>query len=143
MDSTRRKPGRRPTISDDELVAQADLGLSQSEIARHFTALGRPISQQRVGQRLNAIREGAKDRESRLLPWVVRTEHAGGHVYLMVVALAKREKGLGITPYQLQLAKQLEKWLREREGVMTYDYEAGFQVRNRRPTDGDTLLTAA
>jgi hypothetical protein len=120
-----------------------DQGLGASAIAQHLTNLGRKISQQAISKRMQRLREVDEERANYVLPWRVRTEHSRGHIYEMVVALGKHQKGQGVTPYQLELAGKLEKYLRDRgDAVMTYDRDAGFILRNRRPDDGQGALAA-
>jgi hypothetical protein len=119
-----------------------DQGLGASAIAQHLTNLGRKISQQAISKRMHKLREVDEERVNYVLPWRVRTEHSRGHIYEMVVALGKHQKGQGITPYQLELARKLETYLRARDAVVMYDRDAGFILRNRRPDDGHGALAA-
>lgn len=141
--SDKRRGGPTPKVSDDEIRALLDKGLNGSQIAKHFTGLGRKITAAAIYLRIQKLRDASESEANRILPWSVRTEHGDGWVYKATVALAKREKGLGVTPRDLEMAKQLEKFLRDRDAVISYERESGFVLRNRRATDGDTPIVAA
>lgn len=135
-----RRGGRRSQISDDEIRSLMDKGMRATQIAQHFTQRGRSITQQAISLRIKRLTEDGEERANRLLPWPVRTEHARGWVYTAVVAYAKHQQGAGITPAQLDQSRKLEQYLKDRDAVVTYDHDAGFILRNRRPEDGATAL---
>lgn len=141
MDDTRRG-GRRPKVSDQEIRDFMDQGLGASDISRHLTDRGKPITQQGISKRVQRLRDADEERANYVLPWRVRTEHSRGWVYEAVVALGKHQKGRGVTPYQLDQARKLEEYLRKRDAVVMYDRDAGFIIRNRRPDDGPNALVA-
>lgn len=138
MTEPRRRRGRAPSISDDEIQKLLDEGLNQSEIARWFTERGRSITAQAISLRVKRIREDQK--ENYILPWAVRTVHSTGFVFHAVVAYAKWRRGEALTDRQKTELRQLEQKLHELDAVITYDYHQGFVLRNRRPDDGPNLL---
>jgi len=136
-----RRGGARSAISDDEIVALLDDGMNYSEIARHFTDRGRSITQQAISLRVRKIRDKEEDRSKYILPWSVRSPaHTQGWVYRAAVAYGKRQSGRGISPQDVKLAKDLEAFLLRQDAVLSYDYNEGFVLRNRRPGDRDGLL---
>jgi len=143
MEARRRGGWNNSTVSDQEVRDLLDGGMSKaSEIARHLTANGKPISQQAISKRIRNIRDADEERANYILPWRVNSRHAYGWVYISAVALGKHLKGIGLTPAQLTQAAELEEFLRERDAVLTYDHERGFLLRNRRPDDGPGALAA-
>jgi len=136
-----RRGGRKPSISDDEIVAKLDEGLNYSEIARHFTDQGRSITQQAISLRVKRIREGQEDRAKYILPWPVRSpQHTQGWVYRAAVGYGKRQSGRGASPQELKWARELEAFLLRNDAVLTYSYNDGFMLRNRRAGDSELLV---
>jgi hypothetical protein len=120
-----------------------DKGLNAKQIAEHFTTLGRQISGEAIRLRINRIRSKDEERARFLLPWRVKSpEHTQGWVYTAVRAYAKWQKGAGLTPYELDQARQLDEYLKSRDAVLTYDHASGFTIRSRRPGDGPSALVA-
>lgn len=119
-----------------------DKGLNARQIAEGFTNGGRSITAEAIRQRINRMRDEDEERANFLLPWRVRQEHSQGTVYKAIVAHAKHQKGLGVTPYELDLERQLLEKLQPRNAVIGYDRDSGFVVRNRRPGDGTSALVA-
>lgn len=131
----------RSAIGDDEIKALLDQGLSKSAIARHFTERGRSITQQAISLRVRKIQEDDTDRSQYILPWVIRTPtHTQGWVYRAVKAYAKFRQGKGVSPQELAWLRELEQALTDHDAVITYDYNKGFMLRDRRPQDGPSLL---
>lgn len=132
--------GRPSSISNDEIIPLLDKGMTASEIARYFTGRGRPITQQAISLRRAKIRDGEQDRTRNSMPWVVRTEHSTGWVYRAASAYGKWRVGRGVSPQEMKWARALEDWLIQNDAVLTYDYNEGFMLRNRRPGDREGLL---
>lgn len=135
MTEARRRRGPQPAIDESELRKLADQGLSGSAIARQ---LG--VSPQAVNKRLQRLREQDQDRAAFLLPWSVRSEHADGYVYRAVVAYGHRMRGEALNQRQRTELSELEAFLHRHAAVVTYDYNKGFMIRNRRQDDGPGLL---
>lgn len=135
MTEARRPRGARTDLTDDELWRLHEQGMSGSEIARRT---GR--SAQAVNFRLKRIREQRQDTGNYLLPWAVKNAHATGYVYRAVLAHAHRQRGEALTVRARTELAALEEFLHEHDAVVTYDYNQGWQIRNRRPEDGRRLV---
>lgn len=135
MTEARRRRGPQPAINDDELRALVEKGMSGSAIARE---LG--VSATAVNKRLQRLREKDQDRAAFLLPWAVRSEHADGYVYRAVLAYGHRMRGEALNQRQRTELAELEAFLHQHDAVVTYDYNQGFMIRNRRPGDGPSLV---
>jgi len=140
MTSAERRPPRSG-IEDDEIKTLLEQGMNKSEMARWFTERGRRITQQAIGQRIKRIQEDADSQSRYVMPWVVRSpHHTQGWVYRAAVAYGKMRNGKGVSPQELRWMRELEEFLAKNEAVLTYDYNKGFMLRNRRPDDGPSML---
>ncbi len=140
MHAVDRRPPRSG-IEDEEIQKLLDKGLNKKEIADWFTERGRRISPQAVGQRVQRILDEEDARTRYVMPWVVRSPlHAQGWVYRAAVAYGKMRQGKGVSPQELRWMRELEEFLATHEAVLTYDYNKGFMLRNRRPGDGPSML---
>jgi hypothetical protein len=133
-------PGRTSDITDEEIRHLMDQGLSASAIARHFTERGRRRTAQAMALRVRKLRDQAAERANYILPWRIQDAHGSGWVYKSALAYAKQRAGRGVTPDELKMSRELEYMLSERDAVLTYDYNQGFQIRDRRPDDGPGVL---
>lgn len=128
-------------IGDDEIATLMAQELNNTQIAKWFTERGRSITQQAISMRVRRILERDMERTKYVLPWMVRSpEHAQGWVWRAVLAYAKMRKGRGVSAQDIKLARSLEDFLFKEEAVVTYDWNKGFMLRDRRPEDGASLL---
>lgn len=138
-----RRGGAAPKVTDDEIRTLLDRSMNGAQISRYFTERGRTISPQAISLRLKAIRSADEERAGYILPWVVKSpEHTQNWVYKAVVAYAKHNQGRALSPRELDMARDLTKYLEGRDAVVGYDHKTGFYLRDRRPSDGDNLLVA-
>jgi hypothetical protein len=135
MVEARDRGGRRPSVSDEQIRALLDKGLSNAAIAREVG-----LTPQAIGPRVKKIRERDEERANYLLPWVVREQHATGWVYRAVRGYAKRRRGEGASPRELSEGAELEAYLHREDAVVGYDYNRGFYLRSRQPDDGPSML---
>lgn len=135
MTEARRTWGRRPSVSDDDIKAMLAKGMSGAAIGRHVG-----LTQQAINQRIKRIREEAAGKAEFLLPWAVKQAHATGYVHRAVLAYAHRQRGEALSPRARTELAALEEFLHEHDAVVTYDYNQGWQIRNRRPDDGRRLV---
>lgn len=134
----RRRGGATPKVTDDEIRALLDKGLNGAQIARQVG-----LTPQAISLRLKTIRSVDEERAGLILPWVVKSpEHTQNWIYKAVRAHAKHSQGRGVSPRELDMSRELERYLRERNAVIGYDHRDGFFLRDRRPSDGDTLIVA-
>jgi len=139
--SDERRGGAPLKVSDDEIRALLDKGLNGAQMARHFTERGRRMTPQAISLRLKKIREQGEERAGLILPWAVKSpEHTQNWVYKAVVAWAKHNQGRGVSPRELDMSRDLERYLHKRKSVVGYDHKTGFFLRDRRPSDGDGML---
>lgn len=132
----RRYRGVRTDLNDDDLWRMySEHGMSGSEIARRT---GR--TPQAINFRLKRLRENRVETNGYLLPWAVKAAHATGYVHRAVIAYAHRQRGEALTLRQRTELEQMEMFLREHDAVITYDYNQGYAIRNRRPEDGHRLV---
>lgn len=135
----RRQP--RTGIQDEDIQDLLDRGMTKVEIADHFTALGKRISSQGITWRIKRMQENIHERSRFVMPWVVRSPtHTQGWVYKAAVAYGKARNGRGVSPQELRWMRELEQFLAAYDAVLTYDYNKGFMLRNRRPEDGPSML---
>lgn len=110
-------------------------GMSGSQIARQ---VGR--TPQAINMRIKRIREEEAGQSEYLLPWAVKQAHATGYVHRAVIAYAHRQRGEAISSRARTELAQLEEFLHQHGAVITYDYNQGFMIRERRPEDGRRLI---
>lgn len=135
MDVERRRRGKQPAVTDEQIQAFLDKGLNGSAIARQVG-----LTPQAISLRIKRLRADEADKQNYRLPWSVRVAHTTGYVYRAVVAYAKYRRGEPLTERERQERVQLEEYLHREEAVVTYDYNRGFMLRGRRPSDGPSHL---
>lgn len=136
MTEARRTRGAKSHVSDQEISDLYDqLG--------NYSAVGRKVglTPQAISLRMKAIREKQEDRARYILPWAVRVEHSQGWVYRAAKAYAKWRRADAISPRELAEARELEEFLASQDAVLTYDYNRGFAIRNRRAGDRPGILS--
>lgn len=145
MKAERRGGWHLEKVSDQEIQDKLDAGIDTAAgVARAFRNEGIEITQQAISARLRKMREDKDERAGRVLPWAVRSpDHSTGWVFLAARAYATWQKGGGLDPRELKLAKELDGYLRQHDAVLTYDRSRGFLMRNRRPDDGPSGLATA
>jgi hypothetical protein len=128
----RRRGGATPKVTDDEIRALLDKGLNGAAIARQVG-----LTPQAISLRLKTIRSVDEERAGLILPWVVKSpEHTQNWIYKAVRAYAKHSQGRGVSSRELDMARDLEEYMRDRgDGVVGYDHKDGFYFRARRSGD--------
>jgi len=140
------EPIRRPSrqkITDAELSAWKEEGLTYTEMQRRLEQLGRPIlTTAGLSYRWKQI-EAKRGEDSRILPWTIAVEHSQNfYMYSAVLAYGKMRKGLGLSDKDRRLAREFEQQMQEAGTVLYYNRDEGFVLRRRRPDDGPSMLVS-
>ena len=141
---------------DQELIKMVDAGLTHQAIAdRVSSEVGQPVSRSAVSAALH--RAGASKNNHRykdVIPWTVKTEHAGAYHVRMLRLVGRRRQQL---PLNEDESQRLNRWLKELDrlnAVVAYaphtamgfhyverdeadDYPDGMPIRRRLLTEAE------
>ena len=147
MADTEPRPSSRPRrqkVSDSEVEAMMEEGLSLADMSRRLADQGVTMSVAGLSLRKRAILDRKQEAGERLLPWTISAEHAQNlWVYSAVLAYAKMRAGRGLSDRDRRLALEFEQEMHALDSVIYYTREAGFVTRRRRPDDGPSVLVKA